>query len=55
MTDQGLYEFLCVAIARLVGCALLAFVVRRLRRGREDLALSKPIAVAFAVPLLGRE
>jgi hypothetical protein len=52
MTDQGLYEFLCVAIVLLGSCWLLALLVRRLRRTRQDFAIAKPIAVAFAVRLL---
>jgi hypothetical protein len=52
MTDQGLYEFLCVAIVLLVSGWVLAWIVRRLTRTREDFAIAKPIAVAFAVRLL---
>lgn len=52
MSDQGLFEFLSVAIALLAGCWLLAFVVRGLKRNREGFALSLPIATAFAVRLL---
>src|SRR5688572_18342394 len=52
MTDQGLYEFLCVAIVLLASCWLLTLFVRRLTRSRPDLAIAKPILVAFAVRLL---
>jgi hypothetical protein len=52
MTDQGLYEFLCVAVVLLASCWLLAFLVRRLTRSRPGFAIAKPILVAFAVRLL---
>jgi hypothetical protein len=52
MTDQGLYEFLCVAIVLLGSCWLLTFLVRRLTRTRENFAIAKPVTVAFAVRLL---
>ena len=52
MTDQGLYEFLCVAVVLLASCWLLAFLVRRLTRSRPDFAIAKPILFAFAVRLL---
>ena len=52
MTDQGLYEFLCVAIVLLGTAWLLSWVVRRLMRTREGFAVAKPITIAFAVRLL---
>jgi hypothetical protein len=52
MTDQDLYESLCVIIVLLASCWLLAFLVRRLRRNRQDFAIAKPLTVAFAVRLL---
>jgi len=52
MTDQGLYEFLCVAIVLLASSWLLAWIVKRLMRTREGFAIAKPITIAFGVRIL---
>jgi hypothetical protein len=49
ISDQGLYEFLCVLIALLLGGWALVAVVKLLGRSRPDLGLGAPIAAAFVL------
>ena len=52
LSDQELFETLCVAIALLVSCYALYGLSRLLSRGREGFAIGRPLLVAFAVRLL---
>ena len=52
LSDQQLFEALCVLIALLGSCYLLYGVARGLSRSREGFAIGKPLAVAFGVRLL---
>jgi hypothetical protein len=52
LSDQDLFEALCVLIALLVSAYALHGLVRVLRRSREGLAIGRPLLVAFAVRLL---
>jgi hypothetical protein len=52
LSDQDLFEALCVTIALLGACYLLIWLVRRLRSTREGFDVGKQITVAFAVRLL---
>jgi hypothetical protein len=52
LSDQDLFETLCVLIALLVSCYALYGLARLLSRSREGFSIGKPLAVAFAVRLL---
>jgi hypothetical protein len=52
LSDQDLFETLCVAIALLVSCYALYGLSRLLSRGRDGFSIGRPLAVAFAVRLL---
>jgi hypothetical protein len=52
LSDQDLFEALCVTIALLGSCYLLIWLVRRLRSTREGFDIGKQITAAFAVRLL---
>ena len=49
MSENQIYDLECVLIALLIGGILLWFVNSRLKRSRPDLAIGRPIAVAFGV------
>ena len=49
LTDQALYDLLCVLIALLLGGFAIVGAVKLLRRTRPDLDIATPIAVAFGV------
>jgi hypothetical protein len=51
LTDQELFETLCVVIALLVSCYALYGLSRLLGRSREGFAIGRPLAVAFALRL----
>jgi hypothetical protein len=52
LTDQELFETLCVLIALLGASYLLYGFARRLSRSRDGFSIGRPLAVAFAVRLL---
>jgi hypothetical protein len=52
LSDQDLFEALCVTIALLGSCYALIWLVRRLRRSREGFDIGKQIIAAFSVRLL---
>jgi hypothetical protein len=52
LSDQELFEALCVLIALLGACYLLYGLARLLSRSREGFMIGKPLAVAFGVRLL---
>jgi hypothetical protein len=52
LSDQGLFEALCVTTALLVACYLLVWLVRRLSRSREGFDIGRQITVAFGLRLV---
>jgi hypothetical protein len=53
VSDTVIYEIECVLLATMLASAALAALHRRLARARPDLAIGRPLAVAFAVRLAG--
>ena len=49
LSDQGLFELLCVLLVMLAGTYILYLVARRLGRTREGFKIALPLFVAFAL------
>jgi len=52
-SDSHLYNLVCDSLALLVGGYLAIYVLGRLKRSRPDLAIGKPMALAFLLRFLG--